>query len=81
MDGSPARQRPFANFLQAVVRFAEPREHKAGRPQSHPPRCYALDSSPIPAIQDPQGSGTKQIFEEGKAVALRWNREIRAAAD
>ena len=32
MGGSPARQRPFANFLQAVVRFAEPRENKASRP-------------------------------------------------
>src|SRR5918993_1937767 len=44
MDGSPARQRPFCKFLEAVVGFADPREDKAGSRKATRLAARALDS-------------------------------------
>ena len=41
----------FAIFLQAVVRFAEPREAKRAVHVNSPPRRYDLDSPSIPSFK------------------------------
>jgi hypothetical protein len=72
MGGSPARQRPFCNFLQAAVRFAEPRDTKASSPRGTiAPSRFNLNGPPKGRFQEHKALEHNRFLLGEPAKAIR----------